>query len=585
MKKTAMNLTVFTLIVFCVCSLCSCVEYGSKDQGAHTQINNIQINDEKKDHTHEYSDWSAVKQATCTEAGKKQKICSCGDAKYEFVSAKGHKEGEWLVDNDGIYSNKKIKYLTCSECGIAITVENASRGLAYEPSEDGSYCTITGIGTCTDTQLYIGEVIDGYKVKAIAPTAFTKCKQLTSVRLPDTLESIGKSAFLNLNNISSVDLGDSVSYIGVYAFRGCDGITTIDFPDSLKTIDIEAFLGCANIKSITLPDSVETVRAGAFSGCVSIEEITLPFVGESRECKSTFGYIFDSMKISGCVEAKQNGISYYIPEKLKSVRMTGGQIKNCAFQNCSGIVNLIIPDDITEVGDKAFDGCKGLKLTVYENGKYIGSENNPYLVLKSVASTKATYCKINENTKFICSYAFRNSASLESVTIPDSVIYIGDKAFENCTALVSISTPNSVDTILDYTFAGCKSLKNVSISSSVTYIGEFVFMGCSALETITFPDSVTHIGAYSFQDCTSLKNVVFGDSLYKLSSYLFSGCSALETITVPVSVRWIESRVLFNCKSFKDLYYKGSKKQFLEIYKSSDWNEYSSLFNVHYAVE
>ena len=82
-------------------------------------------------------------------------------------------------------------------------------------------------------------------------------------------------------------------------------------------------------------------------------------------------------------------------------------------------------------------------------------------------------------------HAFFCCSSLESVTIPDSVIIIAENAFSGCTDLTSVTIPNSVTSIGSGAFWGCTGLRNVTISDSVTFIGNYVFADCSSLINIT----------------------------------------------------------------------------------------------------
>ena len=106
---------------------------------------------------------------------------------------------------------------------------------------------------------------------------------------------------------------------------------------------------------------------------------------------------------------------------------------------------------------------------------------------------------IEDGVSGIDDFAFQDCYSLTSISIPNSVTYIGNHAFSSC-SLTSISIPNSVTYIGDYAFFAC-SLKSVTISNSVTSIGEGAFQGCSSLTSITIPNSVTFIGNEAFEDC------------------------------------------------------------------------------------
>jgi hypothetical protein len=158
-------------------------------------------------------------------------------------------------------------------------------------------------------------------------------------------------------------------------------------------------------------------------------------------------------------------------------------------------------------------------------------------------------------------------SSLKTVTIPNSVINIGDRAFSGCTSLTAINVdaanlayssqdgvlynknktilhtypprkvassfiiPNGVTSIGDSAFFYCIGLKIVTIPSSVTIIGDFAFSECRDLTSVTIPDSVTSIGNYAFSFCTGLTNVIIPDSVANIGVAAFGGCTNLTSVT------------------------------------------------------
>ena len=90
-----------------------------------------------------------------------------------------------------------------------------SEGLTYSVNPDGATCTITGIGTCTDVELYIPAEIDGYTVTGIGDYAFDGCNNLTSINIPDSVTGIGNDAFYNCSSLTNVYISDIVKWCDI----------------------------------------------------------------------------------------------------------------------------------------------------------------------------------------------------------------------------------------------------------------------------------------------------------------------------------------------------------------------------------
>ncbi len=145
----------------------------------------------------------------------------------------------------------------------------------------------------------------------------------------------------------------------------------------------------------------------------------------------------------------------------------------------------------------------------------------------------------------IGNYAFYNCTSMESVTVSNSIGYIGLGAFSGCTNLKNIDIRTSGGNtiyIYDGAFHGCTSLDNVVIPGSVRFISQTTgstFAGCTNLKSVVIENGVTTIVQAIFENCVNLENVTIPNTVTEIYPLAFIGCTKLKSITIPRSVKTI----------------------------------------------
>ncbi|MBE6588622.1 MAG: leucine-rich repeat domain-containing protein [Ruminococcaceae bacterium] len=571
--------------------------------------------DDREEHTCQGMEWVTVKEATCTEEGKKQFKCSCGKVvETQSIGALGHDEKQHAAREATCKAVGWNAYVTCQRDGcdystykeIAITghvYDNdkckwcerlAGEGLRYV-LHDGEYYIVAGIGSCTDEDLVIPSKHEELPVKEIQIGAFENCTTLKSVTVPDSVTTLGNSAFngcTGLEHLTIPFVGASLdgstnthfgyifgasSYsehaecvppslktvvitggasIGSYAFYDCKELTNVEMPSSLTVIGSYVFYGCTGLTSIKIPDSVTTLGNSAFNGCTGLEHMTIPFVGANLDGSTNthFGYLFGASSYSAN--------DHCIPVPLKTVIITGGtNIGGRAFYNCSGLTSVEIPSSVTSIGDSAFYGCTGLTsvhatdLLAWCKIEFDGNTSNPlhYAGNLYIEDALITSLIIPESVENINSYAFRGCTGLTNVEIPSSLTGIGNHAFSGCTGLTSIQISGSVTTLGDSAFRYCTKLSEVTLGTSLRDIASYAFSDCTGLTSITIPDSVTTLGSYAFADCTKLSEVTLGTSLRDIGSYAFSDCTGLTSITIPDSVTTLGSYAFADCTKLSEV--------------------------------
>ena len=360
--------------------------------------------------------------------------------------------------------------------------------------------------------------------------------------------------------------------IYTYAFSHHSDIKSILIPDSVTSIGSYAFNSCSSLVSIVIPDSVTRIGSSAFSGCSSLESITLPFIGESRKTSSDtyqypIGYIFGTGGYEGGVGTTQyyygsstsstTSNEFFIPENLKNITVTGGEILYGAFGNCENLTSVVIPDSVTSIGDHAFNRCSNLTNVV------IGDSVTSIGVQAFYGCSSLTSIVIPDSVTSIGYWAFSYCSNLTSVVIGNSVTSIGDSAFYNCSNLTNVVIGDSVTSIGYRAFEYCSSLKDVYITNLSTwcnikfgnnsanplcssYLSKNLYLNNELITELVIPDDVTSIGDYAFYDCDSITSVVIPDNVTTIGNHAFYGCSSLTSVVIGDSVTYI-GQYAFNC--------------------------------------
>ena len=190
-----------------------------------------------------------------------------------------------------------------------------------------------------------GEISLPYGLRKVRRYAFSNCKNLVSVAIPTTVESIGDSAFRGCSSLTSVTISDGVTSIGNHAFRGCSSLTSVTIGNSVTSIGDYAFRDCTSLTSVTIPDSVASIGDSAFSGCTSLTSVT---IGNGVTT-------IDVAAFERCTSLT----SVTIPDSVTA-------IESGAFQDCTSLISVTIPPSVAWLGSLAFDGCECAK--TYEDG-------------------------------------------------------------------------------------------------------------------------------------------------------------------------------------------------------------------------
>lgn len=397
-------------------------------------------------------------------------------------------------------------------------------------------------------------------------------RDLTSIVLPDSVETIQPDAFYGATKLTTVVMPESMTSIGYRAFMWCTNLTEIVIPQGVTSIEEATFMWCLKLSSVTIADSVTTIGMNAFNGCRSLTEITLPS-GLTNIGSDAF---------SECVSLKQIIIPDSVTEigsrafadciGLTNVVLPSGltAIYNHVFENCTSLPHITIPDSVTDICDYAFSGCANLSSVVLPQSLIsIGTE-------AFEGCSSLVNITIPDGVTSIGISAFYGCSSLTGISLPDSVTSLGASAFGGCTSLTGAKLSAGLTEIVTALFYNCSSLTDVTIPDGVTSIGSDAFYGCSSLVNITIPDGVTSIGASAFNGCSSLVSIVIPDGVTSIGANTFCGCNSLTVIVIPDSVTELNYYAFQNCPNVWHVFYGGTQAQ---------WDSMAgSIYELQYAT-
>ena len=352
-------------------------------------------------------------------------------------------------------------------------------------------------------------------VAEIGDYAFSGCKGLTSVTFPNSVASLGDYAFAGCTGLTSITLPNTVVAIGSSVFKNCTGLTSVRLSNSLKVIPDGAFANCTNIASVTVPDAVQKIGNGAFSDCTNLQTFTFGSSvvevgnGAFSQCVSLISLEVQWLNPANISQAIfYEGFSQLVSIDHITLIVPVGRTE--AYRSSTGIWSRF--GRIVEKGESVALvtyrtgnlqwNLSGFTLTISGRGAMPNYEADqaPWYEHRQ----RIRHIVISEGVTTVGTRAFRYLTEAVSVSLPQTVTLINAGAFFHCDKLQSITLPPLLTAIGNNAFEHCESLNSITLPPVLTHIGDRAFVLCG-VQTMTIPCSVTHIGQLAFGNLKELE--------------------------------------------------------------------------------
>ena len=348
-------------------------------------------------------------------------------------------------------------------------------------------------------------------------------------------------------NETSYTVSSDVTIISAYAFSCCRKLTSVALPESVKIIDFFAF-DESGLTSVTIPANTYEIWPYAFGNCVSLKTVNLTDVSVYLAGAFDDSNSIATVNYEGTREQWESSTWKTTLERTDSEYTV-----NCAFEITDGVLtrysgvysSVHIPEGVTEIGDRAFDG-----------------------------RTNVTSVSIPEGVKKIGAFAFFGT-KIASICLPASLNYINVNAFNRCDALkgyyVSKYNGNfkSVDGVLfnsDCTkllrFPQAEEKTVYTIPSTVTGLEDNAFSECGKIKQIIMPEGLETIDGAAFMNCAGLTEININENVRTVGLAAFLGCEALKTVNIAsIAPKDVAANIFKDCDALATVNYYGTESQ------------------------
>ena len=427
------------------------------------------------------------------------------DALISVVASNNGNIGDYAFHNcDALISvvasnNGYIGERAFYSCNALLTADLSNSGSIY--SEAFSYCNSLKTALLN---------INGY----IGWESFYDCENLNVVTIGNQVSEIRYHAFSGCRLLPEINLPDNITSLGDYAFSWCSSLKDVIIGCGIRSLPYSVFSGCSSLPSIFIPANIQSIENHAFSGCTSLADVTF-------EQQQRISQAFPDWTSTNHADGSTSSHEY-------SIDVKAGDVLSAEIWSDSEAYNY--------------------KLTVYLNGTTIATisgNGKSQTITKTFSSAQTVSLKV-EYTKNSSSSYGKDEAGIRNLALNDPTLPIvldsngKSPLFSDCPLdEVVIGRKLSYKTSSDYGYSPFyrnTSLRSVKISDIEDTIYDNEFYGCSNLQEFECGDGVTSIGNWAFSGCSALKSYLSGTSVGSIGQEAFSDCTAMTSFTTNAAV-------------------------------------------------
>ncbi|MCM1513522.1 MAG: leucine-rich repeat protein [Anaeroplasma bactoclasticum] len=520
------------------------------------------------------------------------------------------------VNITGTYENAVYSSMD----GVLMDVDKTE--IIFFPRAKGpTYTTPVGIQTIRESAFDsckgLIEINISGQVTLIEKNAFKSCTALEKINFlggaEDSALTIKNSAFYGCNNASltEVTLPANLTVMEKNAFGGTSKLTKVNVYAVSPNINFEYAAFGTTTTSVSISPTyyvkelfiAKEVAAFDITGVFGSKVLAKVVVEEGNtNYASIDGVLFDKDVTKIVYYPTEREGNYVVPETVVEI---GAKV----FENKTGITSITISKNVKLIGTSAFANCTNLKEVIFEEG---GTEE---LVIGSMAfySCRALVnLQLPERLTQILDAAFKACEAIPEIVIPSNVKSIGAEAFQSCSSAVRITLPTSLEVIVESgstltddkedrirSFDFCKSLtefvlvgenenykvidgilyrvvKNkegeilgyellvcpqnkggkIDLPSNVIALANRSFYQNKSIEELTFSngiDTELSIGSFAFYECTNLSQLELPNGLKNIGTQAFYRCDLLREVVIPNTVEFLPTKTFYYCSSLNKI--------------------------------